>query len=162
MNVMRFLLLLVAALMAAPSFAQTAPSAAKPADNMQILREKLQGDKKLVVAANMDLTEAEAKAFWPLYEAYQQELHKINDRIAMTIVDYAKEFNANTLTDAKAAQLLERSLAIDEAEIKLKRTFVPKLSKVLPGRKVARYIQIENKVRAIVKYEIAGEVPLAP
>jgi hypothetical protein len=107
-------LLLVAALMAVPSFAQTTAAAAKPVDNMQILREKLQGDKKLVVAANMDLTEAEAKAFWPLYEAYQQELHKINDRIAMTIVDYAKEFNANTLTDAKAAQLLERSLAIEE------------------------------------------------
>jgi hypothetical protein len=106
--------------------------------------------------------EAEAKAFWPLYEAYQQELHKINDRIAMTIVDYAKEFNANTLTDAKAAQLLQQSIAIEEAEIKLKRTFVPKLGKVLPGRKIARYIQIENKVRAIVKYEIAGEVPLAP
>ena len=162
MNFMRHLLLLVAALMAAPSFAQTTAAAPKPADNMQILREKLQADKKLVVAANLDLTEAEAKAFWPLYEAYQQDLHKINDRIAMTIVDYAKEFNANTLTDAKAAQLLGQSLAIEEAEIKLKRSFVPRLGKVLPGRKVARYIQIENKVRAIVKYEIAGEVPLAP
>lgn len=161
MTAMRHVLLLAAALTAAPAFAQTAPAAAKPADNMQILREKLQADKKLLVAANMDLTEPEAKAFWPVYEAYQKELHKLNDRIAMTIVNYAKEFNAKTLTDAKAAQLLDQSIAIEEAETKLKRAFVPRLAKVLPGRKVARYMQLENKVRAIVKYEIAGEVPLA-
>ena len=80
----------------------------------------------------------------------------------MVIVAYAKEFNANTLTDAKATQLLEQSFAVEEAESKLKRAFLPKLAKALPGRKVARYMQLENKVRALVKYEIAGEVPLAP
>jgi hypothetical protein len=164
MTSMRHVLLLVAALAVAPAseFAQSQPAAAKPADTMQILREKLQADKKLLVAANMDLSEAEAKAFWPLYEEYQKELNKLNDRIAMVIVDYAKEFNANTLTDAKATKLLEQSFAIDESEAKLKRAFLPKLAKALPGRKVARYMQLENKVRALVKYEIAGEVPLAP
>ena len=108
------------------------------------------------------LSEAEAKKFWPLYEKYQQELFKINDSIAMLIVAYAKEYNADSLTDAKAAKLLEQSIAIEEAETKLKRSFIPKLAKVLPGRKVARYMQLENKVRALVKFEIAGEVPLAP
>ena len=169
MTAMRHIVLLVAALAAAPAFAQAqsaaakpADTAAKPADNMQVLRDKLKADKKLVVAANMDLTEAEAKSFWPVYEAYQQELHKLNDRIAMVIVAYAKEYNANTLTDAKAAKLLDQSIAVEEAETKLKRAFLPRLAKVLPGRKVARYMQIENKVRALVKYEIAGEVPLAP
>jgi len=162
MNAMRHVLLLVAALMAAPSFAQTSPAAPNPADNMQILREKLKADKKLLIAANMDLTEAEAKNFWPLYEQYQKDLHQINDRIAMTIVAYAKEYNAKTLTDAKATELMNQSIAIEETETKLKRAFMPRLAKVLPGRKVARYMQLENKVRAIVKYEIAGEVPLAP
>jgi hypothetical protein len=77
------------------------------------------------------------------------------------MVAYAKEYNANSLTDEKASALLDRSFAIEEAEIKLKRSFVPRLAKVLPGRKVARYMQIENKIRAIVKYELAGQVPLA-
>jgi lipase chaperone LimK len=129
---------------------------------MQVLREKLQGDKKVLIAANMNLTEAEAKAFWPIYEAYQKDLYKLNDQIATTIVAYAKEYNANSLTDAKARQLLDQSIAIDEAETRLKKSYVPKLAKVLPGRKVARYMQLENKVRALVRYEIAGEVPLAP
>jgi hypothetical protein len=157
MKIARYALLIVAALLAVPAFAQ-----GKPADTMQILREKLKSDKKLLVAANMELTEAEAKGFWPLYEDYQKELHKINDRMAMLIVAYAKEYNAKSLTDDKAKKLLNDSITIEEAEIKLKRSTVPKLSKVLPGRKVARYMQIENKIRALVKYEIAGEVPLAP
>jgi hypothetical protein len=162
MKTLSYVLLLVVALSAAPAFAQTKSPEAKPDDSMQLLREKLKSDKKLLVAANMDLSDAEAKKFWPLYEKYQQELHKINDKLALTITAYAKEYNAGSLTDAKAAKLLDQSIAVEEAEIKLKRTFVPKLAKALPGRKVARYIQIENKVRALVKYEIAGEVPLAP
>ena len=162
MKIIRYSLLLAAIVLAAPAFAQGKPAADKPADNMQILREKLKADKKLVVAANMELTESEAKGFWPVYEEYQKELHKINDRLAMVIVAYAKEYNARSLTDDKASKLLDEALAVEEAEIKLKLASVPKLSKVLPGRKVARYYQIENKIRAIVKYEIAAEVPLAP
>ena len=162
MTALRYALPLVMAFLAGPATSQTRPAADKPADTMQILREKLQADKKLLIAANMDLTEAEARNFWPIYEAYQKDLHKINDQIAMTLVAYAKEYNANTLTDAKARQLLDQSMAIDEAETKLRRSYVPRLAKVLPGRKVARYMQLENKVRALVRYEIAGEVPLAP
>ena len=79
----------------------------------------------------------------------------------MVIVSFSKEHGARSLTDAKAKALLERYLAVEDAEVKMKKAFVPKLSKVLPGLKVARYMQIENKIRAIVKYEIAGEVPLA-
>ena len=171
MRTMRYALLLTAALAVSPVLAQTKPApakpaatkpaAAKPVDTMQILREKLMADKKLLVAANMDLTEAEAKKFWPLYDEYQKELNKINDQIAMVIVAYAKEHNAGSLTDAKATQLLNQSVAIEESETKLKRSFIPKLAKALPGLKVARYMQLENKVRALVKYEIAGEVPLA-
>ena len=167
MKTMRYVLLLAAALATTPVIAQTKPAPAKPAadqpaDNMQILRDKLKGDKKLLVAANMDLTEAEAKKFWPLYEEYQKELAKINDQMAMTITAYAKEYNAGSLTDKKAIELLNQSIAIEESESKLKRAFIPKLAKGLPGRKVARYMQVENKIRALVKYEIAGEVPLAP
>jgi len=137
------------------------PAADKPADNMQILRDKVAADKKLVVSAAMDLTESEAKAFWPIYEQYQKELHKINDGIATLISNYAKEYNAKSLTDEKAKQLLDYMVGLEDQEVKLKRTFIPKFSKALPGRKLARYMQLENKVRALVKYELAAEIPLA-
>lgn len=160
MKSIHYALALVAALAAAPAFAQGKPAASAPADNMQILREKLKADKKLVIAANMELTEAEAKGFWPLYEEYQKELQRINQRLANAIVGYARDHNAKSLTDEKAKSLVDQYLGVEEAELKMKRAFVPKLSKVLPARKVARYLQIENKIRAVVKYEIAAEVPL--
>jgi hypothetical protein len=134
----------------------------KPADNMQIMREKVKADKKLMVAANMQLTESEAKAFWPVYEEYQKDLGAINQRIVKLIESYAADYKANTLTDEKAKKLIDELVAIEQAEAGLRASYVPKLSKVLPLKKVARYLQIENKVRAMVKYELAGGVPLVP
>ena len=75
---------LVAAL-ATPAFAQTAATT-----NMDILRQKVKADKKLLVAQNLSLTDAEAAAFWPVYDAYQKELQPINDQMAATIMAYAK------------------------------------------------------------------------
>ena len=42
----------------------------KPADNMEIVKEKIRTDKKLFVATNMQFTESEASAFWPVCESY--------------------------------------------------------------------------------------------
>src|SRR5512139_757666 len=78
----------------------------KPADNMQILRDKVKADKKLVVAANMQLTESEAKGFWPVYEQYQKDLAGINQRIGKLIESYAADYRAKTLTDEKATKLI--------------------------------------------------------
>ena len=132
----------------------------KPADNMQILRDKLRADKKLVVATNMELTESEAKNFWPVYEEYQKDLQKINRRIAVLLESYAEDFRGKSLTDDKAKKLIDEALAIEQAEANLKGTYAPKLSKVLPVRKVARYLQIENKIRAVIKYDLVSGVPL--
>jgi ATP-dependent Clp protease ATP-binding subunit ClpA len=77
------------------------------------------------------------------------------------IVEYAEAYNKGPLLDDKAKKLLDEALAIEEAETKLKRSYVPKLEKVLPPAKVARYMQIENKIRAVVRYELANGIPLA-
>jgi predicted outer membrane protein len=132
----------------------------KPADTMQILRDKLKADKKLVVAANMELTESEAKGFWPIYDEYQKDLQKLNQRIATLLDSYADDFRKKSLTDDKAKKLINDAVAIDQAEADLKSAYASKLSKVLPMRKVLRYLQIENKIRALVKYDIASGVPL--
>jgi hypothetical protein len=149
------------ALASGAALGQAKPAADKPADNMAILRDKVAADKKLVVSTAMELTEAEAKAFWPVYDEYQKGLQRINDGLATVISDYAKEYNAKSLTDEKARKLLDRYLALEDDEIRLRKAMLPKVAKVLPGRKAARYMQLENKVRALVKYELASEIPLA-
>jgi len=157
----RWVLLIGMALMiVVAAFPVPALTQDKPSDNMQILREKVKADKKLVVATNMGLTESEGKGFWPVYEGYQNDLEAINQRIVKLIQSYAADYRANTLTDEKAKKLTDEMVAIEQAEAGLKASYVPKLNKVLPAKKVARYLQIENKIRAVVKYDLAAGVPL--
>src|SRR5512136_2229895 len=106
-------------------------------DNMQILRDKIKADKKLVVAANMDLTESEAKGFWPIYEEYQKDLASINQRIGKLIESYAADHRAGTLTDEKAKTLVDEMVAIEHIDGALQESYAPKLGKVLPPKKVA-------------------------
>lgn len=130
--------------------------------NMDILMQKVKADKKLLIATNMGLSEAEGKKFWPLYDAYQKELAKINDRLGKTIKSYADAYNAGegTISDDKAKKLLNEALSVQEEEVKLKRTYADKIGKVLSATKTARYIQMENKIRAIVNMELAQQIPL--
>jgi hypothetical protein len=141
----------------------TVPAASqyKPAaDNMQILLEKVRADKKLLVATNMNLTEEEAKGFWPVYEAYQKDLQQINRRTEKAIKSYAEAYKKGPVPNETAKQLLQEALAIEEAELQLKRSYVPKLEKVLSVSKVTRYLQIETKIRSAIKYEFARNIPL--
>ena len=141
---------------------QAVPSQDKPADNMEILRDKLKADKKLLIAENLGLTDAESKSFWPIYDEYQKELEGINQRLGKAIQGYAQEYNAKSLTDEKAKALMTEALSIEEAEVTMKKKYMEKLSGVIPATKAARYIQMENKIRAVIRYDLASSIPLAP
>ena len=78
MVILRRLLLTILVVLAVPAFAQNPTTTAANAD-MEMLMQKIKADRKLLVAANMDLTDAEAKQFWPLYDAYQKELEQIKE-----------------------------------------------------------------------------------
>ena len=130
----------------------------KPADTNQMVREKIQADKKLFVADNMQFTEAEAKAFWPVYDSYQKDQLKIVDRTQKLINDYAKNYLA--MTDATAKKLTDDMLAIENNRLQLKKDYLPKFRKVLSDKKAARYYQLENKIYAVISYELAKVIPL--
>jgi GTPase Era involved in 16S rRNA processing len=143
---------------AAPVYAEDSAAAT----NMQILLDKVKADKKLLVAANMDLNDTESKAFWPIYDAYQKDLQKLNDRILKMISSYAEAYNSGDMTDQQAQPLINEALAIEAAEVAMRKSFAEKLGKVLPAKKVARYLQIETKIRAAIHVELADRIPLVP
>jgi len=143
--------------------ASTTASASKTADsNMAIFLEKVKADKKLLVAANMGLTDAEGKGFWPIYDMYQTELKALNDRMGAAIRSYADAYTKNTLTDAQATKLANDVLTIDQDEVAMRKKFATMLAPVLTGKKAARYLQIENKIRAALRSEMADAIPLVP
>jgi hypothetical protein len=130
----------------------------KPADNMEIVKEKIKSDKKLLVATNMQLSESEANAFWPVYESYQAELGKLRDREIKLIEKFAASYE--TMSDDVAKNLLDDSLSIDSDHQKLRQSYLAKFRGVLPDAKVARYYQIESKIDAVLEYEMAKRIPL--
>jgi DNA-directed RNA polymerase subunit F len=130
----------------------------KPADNMQIVLEKVRADKKLLVSENMQLTEAEAKAFWPVYDQYQDELILLRKRTLKLIKDYADAYEK--MSNETAKKLLDELMSIEAMGPKLRQAYLPKFRKVLPEVKVVRYYQIENKINAALMHELAANIPL--
>jgi hypothetical protein len=151
-------LLAVALITTFTGFTASALAQDKPVDNMEIVKEKVRADKKLFIATNMELTESEAKAFWPVYEAYQAELGKLRNRDSNLIDEFAANFGA--MTDDMAKKLLDESLSIDSGHLKLRQSYLAKFRDVLPDTKVARYYQLENKIEAVLRYEQAKRIPL--
>jgi hypothetical protein len=154
---MKVLKILVCAALAALAL----PLAAEHAtNNMDILRDKLKSDRKLIVAHNMGLTDAEGKAFWPVYDAYMKDLAGLNKRMIDLIADYAAAYNKGPVSNADAKNLLERAFKIDADEVQLKKSYAAKLEGKVPEAKIARWVQIENKIRAAVRYDLADSIPL--
>jgi hypothetical protein len=137
-----------------------APAAvfAQKASEIELTRSVIQTKKKIIVATNMPLTEQESEAFWPVYNDYQQALHKVNDRTVKLLEGYASDYL--TLTDEKAEEMLNEFLDIESEKVKLKKSYVKKFRKVLPDKKVTRYFQVENKLEAIIGFELADTIPL--
>jgi hypothetical protein len=133
-------------------------AAAAPPTEQAILLETIRANRKAFVAVNLQLTDEEAKRFWPLYDAYQNEMSAIGDRVVAIVADYTANFR--DLADAKAVELMKGYLAAEAERAEVRRKYLPEFAKVLPGRAVARFYQIENKMDAVLRYELAGTIPV--
>ncbi|MCK4507073.1 MAG: hypothetical protein KAU27_00930 [Desulfuromonadales bacterium] len=130
------------------------------ADEALDLKKKIIFDqKKLVVMENMDFTEEEAKAFWPIYEKHQEELFQVSQRGATLILAYASVYQ--TLTDEQATKIVDEYYDIQDERLAVMKKMMVDMGKVLPGKKAFRYMQVESKLTAIARYELAKEIPLA-
>jgi len=153
MKVTRWICTMLVCLWVVPAFAEE-----KPKDTMSIVRDAVKSNKQAFIAVYMDLSESEAKAFWPAYDNYQKDLGEINQRKGKLIADYAKDYHA--LSDEKGEELLKEALSIEEAMVKLKKSHLKKFKAVLSPKKVARYYQLENKIQAVIGFQLADRIPL--
>ena len=126
--------------------------------DIALLRKDIRSDKKQIIAANMQLTDAEAPKFWPVYDQYTVELAKINDAKVAAIKDYAA--NYSTLTDDKALALTRQIIGIEESVGQLRLKYVPIFSKVISGKKTALFFQLDRRLTGLVDLQVASEVPL--
>jgi len=124
-----------------------------------MVREAMRTSKRALVEANLELTDAEAKAFWPVYNRYQKDLGATRESLFQVVEE--ETLQAVKLTDEKALELVRRYLAAEAARVQVRSAYAKEISQVLPGLKVARFYQIENKLDAVINYGMATRVPLA-
>lgn len=149
----KLIITLTFALLAGITFAQTTN------DYVEVERAALKTEKKAIVAEAMQLTEEESTVFWPLYNEYTEKVYVINTKVYNLILKFANEYE--TLTDEQAIELWKENMKLKNETAKLEATYFKKFQKVLGGKTVLRYFQTENKLSAIINFEMAAEIPLA-
>jgi hypothetical protein len=130
------------------------------AQSLELSREVVDQQKRMIVAGSLPLSDKEADAFWPLFDAFQKELKKIDGREDRLVAAYSAEYAS--LSGERARTMLDQALQIDEDRLKLTRRWVKRMTAVLPPRLLVRYFQLENKFQAIVAADLARQIPLVP
>jgi Spy/CpxP family protein refolding chaperone len=148
--------LAVAALMplAAAAAAQTVR------DTLEVSRQAVESQRRVLVAGALPLTDAEADAFWPLYDAYEKERRPLDERANKLVADFLAV--AAGLTDAQAKAMVEEALKIEEERLRVRRSWLGRMAKAIPPRKLVRFYQIDNKLDSVVRADVARQIPLAP
>jgi len=138
--------------------AAVAPQTVK--ETLEVSRQAVESQRRVLVAGALPLTDAEADAFWPLYDAYEKERRPLDERANNLVADFLA--GAATLTEAQAKAMVEEALAVEEGRLRVRRTYLGRMAKAIPARKLARFYQIDNKLDSVVRADVARQVPLAP
>ena len=126
--------------------------------DIELLRRDLRAQKKQIVAANLSLTPEQATKFWPVYDQYIAEQTKIHDQKYAVIKEFATSWG--TISDAQAEDLTNRALAVDAQVTQLRIKYMPSFLKVLPGKQVATFFQIDRRLQMMVDLQLMSELPL--
>jgi len=155
--------MMAAALAAAVSVNAQSPQPPQAPANLdeyvKLVRSDVQNQKSQVIGAALELSASEGAAFWPVYKQYEAELMKIGEERFAAIKDYAA--NYATLTPAKATELTDRALALEEKRLTLVKRALGQVRTVLPATKAARWYQVEMALNKAVDLRLAAEIPLA-
>jgi hypothetical protein len=149
--------LLLCFIVASPLTAQQSMTVQAQRD-INISRKLINDQRNTALAFNMKFTQEEKEKFWPLYREYREAMGKVGDKRLAVIVDYADHID--TMTEAKAKQLLDNSFAVEKETIKVKEKYVRKFRRILSETKVVRLMQIENRMDTKVEMKIANGIPL--
>ena len=126
--------------------------------DIELLRRDLRAQKKQIVAVNLNLDAEQATKFWPVYDQYIAEQTKIHDQKYAVIKEFATSWG--TISDAQAVDLTTRALTVDAQVTQLRVKYMPNFLKVLPGKQVATFFQIDRRLQMMVDLQLMSELPL--
>ena len=127
-------------------------------DYIDLLKKDIQAEAKKLVDENMDLSDDQAKIFWPIYDRYSAELLALsNDRLNV-IADYMLDYY--DLSDEKAESLIKRVFEIDQKKLNIQKKYFDEFNAVLPATLVGKFYQIDNYIGLLISVQRSETIPL--
>jgi hypothetical protein len=125
---------------------------------IQLLRADLQAQREQIIKEGMQLDEKQSAAFWPVYKEYAAAQKQLGDQKLAIIQDYANDFL--TMNDARANELAQRIMMLDDQRLALRRKYYEALKKVLPTVLVVRFFQLDSQIQMLIDLQIASNLPI--
>lgn len=140
--------------------AQTADVSVTPLtdSDIKLLRSDVQAGKNQIIGDTMQFTTAEAATFWPVYKVYAQKQQAIGDKRVQLIKDYAMSYD--TMDDAKARDLVQRMINIEDETVNLREDSWPEFMKALGAKRAAKFYQVDNRLSLIINLQLSAGIPL--
>ena len=148
-----FLAAVVLAGYASETFAQ------QERDEIELMLAQIRTNRQAIVTENLELTAAESEVFWPLYRQFQNDRALMVDRTMKMLTEFRDNFDV--LSEEQAKALVDEYFKIQKEELRLNEKYLREFRKILSQKKALRYFQIENKLDAIIDYDLSQVIPLA-
>ena len=122
-----------------------------------MVRANMQADRTALITAGMQFSDKDGAAFWPIYEQYQRERSKLDDRRAAVIKQYTQKYP--NLTDAEAKAMADEMLDCDSRLAELKKKYYKRFNRVLPALTVTKFFQLERRVDLMMDMQVESSLP---
>ena len=124
---------------------------------IEVFRANMRADRATIITENMNFTDKDSAAFWPVYREYEYERTKVDDCRAALVKEYAGKYS--TLNDADAKGMAERLFDCDSRLVELKKDYFKKFNKVLPALTVAKFFQLERRIDLVMDMKVESALP---
>jgi hypothetical protein len=149
-----------ALLLGAATHSVRAATSTNVTEVIEIARSAYGAERKVLVTETLQLTENENREFWPIYEKYRKEMEGLGDSLVKLVLEYADLYPE--VPEQNARSMVRDFLQLESRILKVRRSYARKFQRVLPATKVARLLQLENRMDLGLRLQLAGAVPLMP
>ncbi len=152
---MKKLSIILTLLFAVAGYAQTENF---EADYVQLFKKDVQAEARSIIEDNLELTEEQAKEFWPLYDEYDAAMDLLFDERVNLYAEYLLDYLA--LSDETAADLIDKFSAFDQRKLDTQNKFTQMFMEVLPAKVVGKFLQLYHRIDLMVELQKTSNIPL--
>ncbi len=122
-----------------------------------VVRANMRADRAALITTGMNFNDKDGAAFWPIYQQYEYERSRLDDRRAAVIKQYTQKYP--NLTDAEAKAMAEQMFDCESRQAELKKKYYKKFNKVLPALTVTKFFQLERRIDLLMDMNVEYSLP---